>query len=169
MYLFHKLSAPGYTLSTDSLQYVYAQLHAGVCEACHEDKDLPEDFAQLPLRERVDALLGTSCGCEYWLEEVESVQLDFEALMLMGAEQLQDLAARAIGWDGSTPLRPLVSNEDLWVLLHRSGLRVDFSVGDIFVGEKLAHSGDVQSLPQRIVLVAAALGRRLLLGGKESK
>lgn len=169
MYLFHKLSAPGYTLSTDSLQHVYAQLHAGVCAACHEDKDLPEDFAQLPLRERVDALLGTSCGCEYWLEEVESVQLDFEALMPMGAEQLQDLAARAIGWDESTPLRPLVSNEDLWVLLHRSGLRVDFSVGDIFVGEKLAHSGDVQSLPQRIVLVAAALGRRLLLGGKESK
>ncbi len=169
MYLLHKLSAPGYTLSTESLEHIYTQLHSGVCASCREDKELPEDFDRLPLRERLDALLGTACGCEYWFEELQSAQLEFEALMPMGAEQLQELAALAIGWEGGRPLRPLVDDADMWLLLRRSGLRVDFSVGDIFVGEKLAHSGDVESLPERIVLVVAALGRHLSLGVKDSK
>lgn len=98
-YTLDKASSPGWTLQTDHIFHVREALERGVCKSCRQtkaewdasadkaeldDPDLgedvnpwtfseffPENYADLPDAMKIDLLLSTACGCEYWFEDAE--------------------------------------------------------------------------------------------------
>jgi hypothetical protein len=73
-YTLIKLSSPGFDLNTKDIYYVYRMLDDCVCDGCKEYTEddplsLPKDYDSLTMEDKVYALLGTSCGAEYILEE----------------------------------------------------------------------------------------------------
>lgn len=69
-----KLSSPGFDLNTEELRHVYNVLNSYVCKSCmtYSEEDplaIPKDYETLSMEDKVYALLGTSCGAEFILEE----------------------------------------------------------------------------------------------------
>lgn len=69
-----KLSDPGFDLNTNDIRHVYKMLNECVCIGCksYSEEDpfsVPQDYDSLSMEDKVYALLGTSCGAEFILEE----------------------------------------------------------------------------------------------------
>ncbi len=114
MHRLTKLSSPGFTLETEHLHIILRNLDAGVCGLCRKGEEgfaepFPQNFAELPERERINILMGTSCGCEYMVEldvqdPTEEQQREaFEALV---RKELGDIAVM----DGGRYISQKISN-----------------------------------------------------------
>ena len=88
-YTLTKLSYPDWEFITEHEDHVLPILDKlCICEDCkqkkpEDDKDhswdfcLPSNYDILSVRDKVYALLGTACGCEYSLDEID---IDVKAL-----------------------------------------------------------------------------------------
>jgi len=65
-----KLSSPDFELNTEHIYIVHDILNNYVCKLCKSDgEDWPENYNDLPIYEKINVLLTTSCGAEFLLEE----------------------------------------------------------------------------------------------------
>lgn len=110
-----KLSSKGFELSTTDLQLIFNTLADYICSSCTMTKSdiekyvaenrinveeaeymledaFPEDeiFNNLPLEERIEWLLSTSCGCEFAFYKFDS----FHEMMLDEKENIENYFQR---------------------------------------------------------------------------
>lgn len=88
-YILTKLSTPGWEFITDHEDHVlYILDKMCICSDCkrkepEDDNDhswdycLPSNYDILCVRDKINALLATACGCEYVLDEID---IDVKAL-----------------------------------------------------------------------------------------
>ena len=91
MFVLEKMSTPGWEFRSKYIEHIYSQLDDHVCGLCKQTeaeymaatKEVdaeyedgwyhfkPETFSQWGYRDKIDWLLGTSCGCEFDFGEEE--------------------------------------------------------------------------------------------------
>jgi hypothetical protein len=114
MHRLTKLSSPGFTLETDHLHIILRHLDAGVCGLCRKgergfSEPFPANFDELSERQRIDILMGTSCGCEYMVEldvQGPSEAQQREAFEALVRKELGDIAVM----DGGRYISQKISN-----------------------------------------------------------
>jgi len=71
----HLAENPEYYLEEqEDLREEFADMAARGISPMTFSEFFPENYADLPDMQKVDFLLGTACGCEFWFEETEDVQ-----------------------------------------------------------------------------------------------
>lgn len=72
-YTLHKVSDPGFELHTNQLHHVVQVLEDFVCDGCKtsdsaDSGNWPDNYDSLSYSQKIEALLSTSCGCEFDLD-----------------------------------------------------------------------------------------------------
>lgn len=71
MFVLIKLSAPGWEKKFETEEECRLELRDHICNMCMADSEFAEFEEPVPLGEdaSIGSLLGTACGCEFWVEE----------------------------------------------------------------------------------------------------
>jgi hypothetical protein len=71
MYFLSKESTPSWTFYADDLSVILKQLEPCICEDCWEYETLfaAQPYIELDTKDKINALLATSCGCQYYFGE----------------------------------------------------------------------------------------------------
>jgi hypothetical protein len=79
LYRLSNCSSPGFELYTECLEYILHELELRVCDTCKVKDDvtlsgLPIYYKSLPTKDKINELLSTDCGVEFYLDVVTNEQ-----------------------------------------------------------------------------------------------
>lgn len=85
LYRLSKCSEPGFEVYTEHLTRILHILEKEVCGLCKTKDDvtlsgLPVYYSSLPIRDKINELLSTDCGVEYYLDIVENEQKFYKVI-----------------------------------------------------------------------------------------